>query len=212
MVCKNSTKDFWHDSASLKLVAGCFILISYLILPYLEAVRFMRKRSEAKDRLPIIYGKFQRNIITYKQTVILVSMLSLIAVSLPVLQYATNVFDINIKIYLLNIHLATAIFYCIGFPIYILLNISNYFPDFYSNSTKHKEPMIFYVSKPCYHPRQLYFSYQTKKRASLTMNSDRTIPYSNILTHSHTPNLEMLSHLKTNVSSKKICDLPSVSI
>ena len=210
MVCKNSTKDFWHDSAALKLAAGCFIFIAYLILPFFEAVRFMRRKSEAKKRLPIIYGTFQRNIITYKQNVILASLLTLIPVSLPVLQHVTNEFDINIKIYLLNIHLAFMIFFCVGFPIYILVDIPNYFPDFYSNSTKHNEPMIFYVSKPCFKPRQLDVSYKT--RASLTMVTDKTIPYSNILTYSHTLHLERLSHPKTNVSSKKICDLPSVSI
>ena len=115
MVCKNSTKDFWHDSAALKLAAGCFIFIAYLILPFFEAVRFMRRKSEAKKRLPIIYGTFQRNIITYKQNVILASLLTLIPVSLPVLQHVTNEFDINIKIYLLNIHLAFMIFFALVF-------------------------------------------------------------------------------------------------
>ena len=43
MVCKNSTKDSWHDSAAVKLAVGCFIFISCLIWPYLEAVRFMRR-------------------------------------------------------------------------------------------------------------------------------------------------------------------------
>ena len=212
MVCKNLTKDFWHDSAALKLAVGCFIFILYLILPYLEASRFMRRKSEAKKRLPIIYGNFRRNIITYKQNAILASLLILIPVSLPVLQHVTNEFEINIKIYLLNIHLTYAIIYCIGFPVYILVDISNYFPDFYSNSTKHKEPMIFYVSKPGFKPRQLDVPSQSKTKASLTMVMDKAMPYSNFLTQSEAPHIKMISDVKTNVSLKKICDLPSVSI
>ena len=44
------------------------------------------------------------------------------------------------------------------------------------------------------------------------MVTDRTVPYSNSLTYSHTPHLQMLSHLKIQTLSVDLCHCRSSNI
>ena len=70
-ICKKESDDFLIVAVGLKANSVSFVYNLIIIFLYLNAKRFIKKKSKEKQKLPVIFGRYQRNVMTYKQDVLL---------------------------------------------------------------------------------------------------------------------------------------------
>ena len=70
-ICKKESDDFLIVAVGLKANSVSFVYNLIIIFLYLNAKGFIKKKSKEKQKLPVIFGRYQRNVMTYKQDVLL---------------------------------------------------------------------------------------------------------------------------------------------
>ena len=115
------------------------IIGGFLIgLLYLRSIKFVRNRSKNKSKPPAIFGRYQRNLLTYSDTIILISLLIF---SSPFHLYSLfQIFNVNLHQLTLTLIRSIGICIIIGIllPAYTLFNLKKKIPDFFSESNSCK--------------------------------------------------------------------------
>ena len=117
---------------------------------YWRSIKFVKKRSKEKSKPPVIIGRFQRNIMTYSDTINLYMLL----------QIGTSKFSLyhlfnfcGISLHPLTLSLVRNIFICalvgVVFPAYIIFKLHKQIPNFLSVSNSvTKDTRHFYQRPP----------------------------------------------------------------
>ena len=186
----------------LKANIASFVFNVCFIFLYLNAKGFIQKKSKDKQKLPAIYGRYQRNIITYKQSVLLAFLIIFHNISLHAFEYLSPTIEIDTRRLFLSSNFIYNIFHCVLFPLYILKTIPNYIPDFFTNQSISKENKTFYVIPPTIAPRRYNFINQkqdSNRRFNLYMMKQISVDYKN----------ELIVNARN--LRKRACELPSIA-
>ena len=126
---------------------------------YWRSVKFIGNRSKIKSKPPAIIGRFQRNIITYSDTVILHMVFKI--TSPFFLYFISSVFGRSLPNLTLSLirNISICIIVGIILPAYTIFNLHRKIPDFFSgSSTRNMEANTFYVRTPIIGPRRDFMS------------------------------------------------------
>ena len=154
-ICLKNDEISINKSVALHGSITSFIFLIINSFMYFKVKRFVRSKSKG-EKVPEIFGRYQRNIITYEQTLIISFLLFPIDIRLPLIGLLKNmnvIFSEKHVIIISNI-VSTLVF---GFviPLKIVMSIKNHIPGFYSNNGENKrEITFFYVSEPSFEPRR----------------------------------------------------------
>ena len=130
-----SENDSKTTFANVGLSIHMIFTMGYIIL-YYNAIKYVKKGSQ-NGQIPVKYGRYQRNVITYKQLMIL-SVISIICTVSSSLFIQENLFNS-----LFAFNFIVLFFLGVVFPTYLLITIGNTIPDFHKNITRQKTE--FYV-------------------------------------------------------------------
>ena len=151
-------------------------LVVLIHLLYFCSSHLVKRKSKHSKKPPAIIGRFQRNILTFKDTVILVTIVMITMMPPYFISNLFGLFNIHLNNSYSNLFLNSVLTFVVGvvFPSYIIYNLENTLPDFFSNSYEAKNNMNFYVRKPYVEPRRgLKFS-DISNLQFITWRSKRT--------------------------------------
>ena len=132
-------------------------LAFFINLLYFRSSQLIKSRSKDSKKPPAIVGRFQRNVLTFKDTVILVSMVMITMMPPYFLSKLFSLFNIHLNYSNLNFFLNSVLTFGVGivFPSYIIYNLENTIPDFFSKSYGAKNNTNkFHVRNTYFEPRR----------------------------------------------------------
>ena len=119
----------------------------------------LRKRSCSKNKPPVIYGRYQRNALTYRETVFVAFMNSLILFKW-LLKDIFNYFGYSLITRYARFVIPDLIVHNlingILLPIYTILNLTDKIPDFFYSNAEKTESKRFYAIQHFVEPRRYF--------------------------------------------------------
>lgn len=157
--CKNRIKSGKYSVKLIKITlcySASLCVISSIV--FYTVKKYVRSNTNTSKNIPIKFGKYQRNVVTFNQTMIFGLSLIIsnaILVTIPLINDDfTNTFIRQIVI-IFQILVFDIVF---GFmmPFLTLINLRKKIPDFYiQNRRVIKRDPIFYIFKPDFLPREV---------------------------------------------------------
>ena len=156
-ICRNAERVSDRSPSIFANIVG-FGYIGAFIMLYLNANNFIKKRSNKNGQIPVCYGRFQRNVLTFKQTLIFGGLNSIFSCRTSMFILLKKQFGIVLNhkyyFYVSNIFILDFLIYIV-FPLYILFFMYRKVPDFYKNSNSSNLPItVFYINTPTFVPRR----------------------------------------------------------
>ena len=164
-ICLNNDVISIYKSVALRVSITSFIFLIIYSFMYSKVKRFVRSKSKG-GKVPEIFGRYQRNIITYEQTLIIAFLLFPIDIRLPLIGLLKKMNVIfNEKHVIIISNIISSLVFGFVIPLKIVMSIKNHIPGFYSNNGENKrEVTFFYVSEPSFEPRRpenvVYFQHK----------------------------------------------------
>ena len=168
ILCEKQTTDIllhnYTSTFGLRAnIASAIFNIGFIIL-YINGLIFIRTKSQNGTKIPSIFGRYQRNLMTYKLNMLLVFVQLLQQLHFPflhILSFNWSLDDYKITIWFFFI---CDIIYFILFPVHILSlaskKISNFTENKNEESTQIKKN--FYVRPPIIRPRRTFNFTETR--------------------------------------------------
>ena len=122
-------------------------LVVLIHLLYFCSSHLVKRKSKHSKKPPAIIGRFQRNILTFKDTVILVTIVMITMMPPYFISNLFSLFNIHLNNSYSNLFLNSVLTFVVGvvFPSYIIYNLENTFPDFFSNSYEAKNNILTFM-------------------------------------------------------------------
>ena len=144
------------NSVGVRAIPVSIINMICQILLYLNVKYFIRKKSKNVNLPPVIFGRYQRNVMTYKQIILVVFIMFLFNLRFPIYTLLTGYvkFQFDFRPFILLSTICDDLIFSLIFPIYILVTISKDFPDFFDNTLSTRENVAkFYIHQQNFAPR-----------------------------------------------------------
>ena len=149
--CSNILDEPIELTAFKKLgYSACIMNLFFLHLLYFRSSKFVWSKSKDSKKPPAIVGRFQRNVLTFKDTVIIVTI---VIMKIMPSFFLSNIY-LNYSYLNLFLNIVLTIGVGIIFPSCIIHNLENTIPDFFSNSHVAKTNNKFYIRKTYIEPRR----------------------------------------------------------
>ena len=130
-----------------------------MIILFYNSILFIRGKSK-DDKLPVKFGRYQRNILTFKQTIILGTLNAVLGLRMTTFLFIQSYMNLNNSHFFQLLVLSNIIFVDVMFmlvlPLFTLFNLHLHMPDFFKNS-KEKKIEFCYIF-PSMEPRRPLFS------------------------------------------------------
>ena len=121
-----------------------------MIILFYNSILFIRGKSK-DDKLPVKYGRYQRNILTFKQTIILGTLNAILGLRMTTFLFIQSYMNLNNSHFFQLLVLSNIIFVDVMFmlvlPLFTLFNLHLRMPDFFKNS-KEKKIDFCYIFPP----------------------------------------------------------------
>ena len=144
--------DTWNFYILAVSVGICILIFTWIIY---FSITIYRKRKSTGAKVPIIFGRFQRNIVTLDQTIVFNSIVCCFGLCFPLSVTIPNVLELSTeqrKFCILMFHLAEHCLYIL-FPLYLVPVIRVKMSS--TNSVKEKSKVnVFYIKTPSFIPRR----------------------------------------------------------
>ena len=127
-----------------------------MIILFYNSILFIRGKSK-DDKLPVKYGRYQRNILTFKQTIILGTLNAILGLRMTTFLFIQSYMNLNNSHFFQLLVLSNIIFVDVMFmlvlPLFTLFNLHLRMPDFFKDS-KEKKIDFCYIF-PSMEPRKI---------------------------------------------------------
>ena len=147
-----------HESGRSSIIGLVLptIFISLLIILYFQSRIFVKNNSK-DNQVPVKYGRYKRNILSYQECIgfcfanFLKHFVSMILVNFFSDQHLKFIYH-----YILSANITSCVVNCVILPLYILIRVKKFFPDFFKNKNKVMpvQPKIFFMTPNSFEPRR----------------------------------------------------------
>ena len=138
-----------------------------LIILYINGLIFIRTKSQNGTKIPAIFGRYQRNLMTYKLNMLLVFVQLLQQLHFPLLHIFSFNWNLDNNTITIWFFFICDIIYFILLPVHILSLASKKMSNFTENEKSTQIKKNFYVRPPVITPRRIFMkTFHTETRLS----------------------------------------------